>query len=69
MNFIKLECLDGYLTAINMDMVSEIRLISETYTEVAKTRIFFNYTINDNYVYTDVVASIDEILSKIRRKL
>ena len=68
MNFIKLECLNGDLTAINIDMVSEIRLISETYTEVAKTRIFFNFTINNDYACVDVATSIDEILSKIRRK-
>jgi hypothetical protein len=68
MNFIELEDIHGDLVAINMDMVSEIRSISETHTEVARTRIFFNYTIYDNYVYTDVVASMDAILSKIRRK-
>ena len=63
MHFIHLTKPDGEPTTVNMDMVSEM-VDMKSYNNGSRTRIFFNFEIQADYGYTDVIETREDILKK-----
>ena len=68
MDFIKLQSAYGDEIAVNMGMVSEIIVIPKTNHTRRHTRLLYNFMIDDDYAYTEVIQTVNEILLEVRRR-